>query len=81
MDRMLPSLQDVSDAIDEYHEYHQKRGRFASQLLWIRASKVSPATFWQVEAPKVKWLNHVGTQVLAPRPHLARPELHHLLFA
>ena len=78
---MLPSLEDVSDAIDEYHEYHKKRGRFDSKLLWIRASKVTPAEFWQVEAPKVKWLNHVGAQVLALRLHLARPELHRLLLA
>ena len=34
---------DVSEALDEYHEYHEK-GRLASKpLLWLRAGKVSPA--------------------------------------
>ena len=42
------------------------RFRFANKpLLWIRASKVSPADFWLQEAPKLKWLNHVGASVLS----------------
>ena len=62
---MLPSLEDVSTALDEYHEYHGKKGRFESKLLWVRAERVSPADFWQQEAPKVKWLNVVGETVLS----------------
>ena len=63
---MLPSLDAVSEALDEYHEYHKKRGRFANKpLLWVRAGSVSPADFWLVEAPKVKWLNNVGASVLS----------------
>eukprot|EP00966_Prymnesium_polylepis_P212038 4911315-Prymnesium_polylepis.1 len=62
---MLPSLSDVSDALDEYHEYRKKQGRFASPLLWIRATKVSPADVWLEEAPKVKWLNKIGSQLLS----------------
>ena len=56
----LPSLADVSDALDEYYGYHKKTGRFNSQLLWVRAGRVSPADFWLQEAPKVKWLNIVS---------------------
>ena len=62
---MLPSLEDVSDALDEYKEYHSKNGRFSSPLLWIRAEKVSPAEFWLEEAPRVKWLNKIGAEVLS----------------
>ena len=41
---LLPTLDDMSEALDEYHEYHEKKGRFASKpLLWLRAGKVSPA--------------------------------------
>ena len=40
---MLPSFEDVSTALDEYHEYHGKKGRFESKLLWVRAERVSPA--------------------------------------
>ena len=63
--KMLPRLQDVSDALDEYNQYHKKQGLFAAPLLWIRAMKVSPSNFWAEEAPKVKWLNWVGSQVLS----------------
>ena len=58
-------MEDVSDALDEYKEYHGKKGRFASPLLWIRAAKVSPAEFWLEEAPRVKWLNRIGAEVLS----------------
>ena len=44
---MLPSLEDVSTALDEYHEYHGKKGRF--DALGLRREglvEVSPADFW-----------------------------------
>ena len=63
---MLPTLTDVSEALDEYHEYHDKKGRFANKpLLWVRASKVSPAEWWLRDAPKLKWLNEVASRVLS----------------
>ena len=65
LEEMLPTLDDVSDALDEYAQYHKKQGPFAKPLLWVRVTKVSPADFWLTEAPKVKWLNMIGLQVLS----------------
>ena len=63
---LLPSIQDVSDALSEYHEYHDKKGRFAGKpLLWFRVSVVSPADWWAKEAPRLKWLNSIATRVLS----------------
>ena len=55
----------VWDAVVLDNQYHKKQGLFAAPLLWIRAMKVSPSNFWAEEAPKVKWLNWVGSQVLS----------------
>ena len=41
------------------------QGPFSKPLLWLRASTVSPADWWLQEAPKVKWLNSVGSRVLS----------------
>lgn len=63
---MLPTLDDVSNALEEYHEYHKKQGPWANKpLLWLRASKVSPADFWLQEAPKRKYLNELGGSALS----------------
>jgi hypothetical protein len=62
---MLDSDHEVSQALDEYNEYHRKQGVWADDLIWLQASTAEPWQFWLTFGSNTLQLGRVAPQLLA----------------
>eukprot|EP00966_Prymnesium_polylepis_P333968 7389374-Prymnesium_polylepis.1 len=64
LNAMLPNEEAVGQALTEYNEYHEKKGKWAKKLIWIRAKQLPPHEFWLEQGRHSKWLGKIAPKLL-----------------